>query len=60
MLSAGGCDWSWHDIGARVERAIMKTAEFFAERTATADIEASRRILRRRGGQKPEPDDVVE
>jgi hypothetical protein len=40
--------------------AAMKTAEFFAERAAGADIEAARRILRRRGGQPPEPNDVVE
>jgi hypothetical protein len=40
--------------------AAMKTAEFFAERAAGADIEAARRVLRRRGGQPPEPNDVVE
>lgn len=39
--------------------SAMKTAEFFTECKATADIEAARRILRRRGGQPPEPDDVV-
>jgi hypothetical protein len=39
--------------------SAMKTAEFFADRKAVADIEAARRILRRRGGQPPEPDDVV-
>jgi hypothetical protein len=40
--------------------SAMKTAEFFAERAAGADIEAARRVLRRRGGQPPEPNDVVE
>ncbi len=38
--------------------SAMKTAEFFAERKAVADIEAARQILQRRGGQPPEPDDV--
>ena len=33
----------------------MKTADFFAARAAEVDIEAARRILRRAGGQPPEP-----
>ena len=37
--------------------SAMKTAEFFAARSAEADIEAARRILRRAGGQPPAPDD---
>lgn len=37
--------------------AAMKTAEFFAARGGEADIEAARRILRRAGGQPPDPDD---
>ena len=37
--------------------AAMKTAEFFATRATEADIEAARRILRRAGGQPPEPED---
>lgn len=41
---------SAQDVSAR-------TAEFFAERGAEADIEAARRILRRSGGQPPEDDD---
>ena len=36
--------------------AAMKTAEFFAARGG-ADIDAARRILRRAGGQPPEPED---
>jgi hypothetical protein len=40
--------------------SAMKTAEFFADRQASADVAAARRILRRRGGQPPEPDDVVD
>ena len=37
--------------------SAMKTADFFAARSAEADIEASRRLLRRDGGEPPEPED---
>ena len=37
--------------------SAMKTAEFFTSRRANADIKAARRILRRKGGQPPEPKD---
>lgn len=37
--------------------SAMKTAEFFTDRASRADIEAARRLLRRAGGQLPEPDD---
>ena len=37
--------------------AAMKTAEFFTDRATRADIEAARRLLRRDGGQPPEPED---
>ena len=37
--------------------SAMKTADFFAARKAAADIEAARRLLRREGGQPPEPED---
>ncbi len=37
--------------------SAMKTADFFATRKADADIEAARRLLRREGGQPPEPED---
>lgn len=37
--------------------SAMRTAEFFAERGAQADIEAARRILRRQGGHEPEEED---
>ena len=37
--------------------AAMKTTDFFATRATEADIEAARRILRRTGGQPPEPED---
>ncbi len=37
--------------------SAMRTADFFAERAADADVEAARRILRRRGGQTPDSAD---
>ena len=37
--------------------SAMRTAEFFAARCAEADIEAARYIIRRAGGQPPEPND---
>ena len=40
--------------------STMRTADYFAERGAQADIEAARRILRRQGGQAPEPEDRLE
>lgn len=33
--------------------SAMRTADFFAEKGAEADIEAARRILRRKGGKEP-------
>ena len=40
--------------------AAMKTAEFFTARGSEADVEAARRLLRRDGGQPPEPDDALD
>ena len=37
--------------------SAMKTAEFFAERRANADLEVAVSILSRDGGQPPEPED---
>ena len=34
-----------------------RTADFFAEKGAEADVEAARRILRREGGKEPVPED---
>ncbi len=39
--------------------SAMKTAEFFAERAARADIERARRLLRRKGGRLPEYEDEL-
>ena len=40
--------------------SAMRTAEFFAGRAARANIESARRLLRRAGGQPPEPEDRLE
>ena len=40
--------------------SAMRTADFFAERGERADVETARRILRRQGGQAPEPEDRLE
>ena len=37
----------------------LKTAKFFASRTAEADIEAGLRLLKRSGGQAPRSDDML-
>jgi len=39
--------------------AAMGTAEFFAERRARADFKAFDRLMRRKGGEPPGPDDTV-
>jgi hypothetical protein len=39
--------------------AAMNTAEFFAERRARADFDAFDRIMRRKGGETPQPDDTI-
>jgi hypothetical protein len=37
--------------------SAMTTAEYFAERKARANLQAFDRIMRRRGGEPPRPDD---
>ncbi|MBA3446954.1 MAG: toxin-antitoxin system HicB family antitoxin [Pseudaminobacter sp.] len=39
--------------------SAMKTAEFFSERKNRADFDAFDRIMNRKGGQKPVPDDAL-
>lgn len=39
--------------------AAMDTATFFAERRARADFKAFDRLMRRRGGEPPGPDDTA-
>ena len=40
--------------------SAMRTAEFFAERSSQADIDAARHLLRRPGGQPPDPADRLD
>ena len=40
--------------------SVLNTAEFFAERKNEADIDEAFRLLRRNGGQPPEPHDRIE
>ena len=39
--------------------SAMKTADFFATRRDEADLESALRILRRTGGQPPDPHDAL-
>jgi len=39
--------------------AVMNSAVFFAERRNRADFKAFDRIMRRKGGEPPEPDDTI-
>ena len=40
--------------------SVLKTAEYFAERRSEANIDKALRLLRRNGGQPPEPHDRIE
>lgn len=39
--------------------SALKTADYIAARSATADIAAAKKILRREGGQPPSPEDTI-
>jgi len=39
--------------------SAMRTAEFFAERRARADFAAFDRLMRRKSGEPPGPDDTI-
>ena len=39
--------------------AALKTADYFAKRAARADFRAFDRLMRRRSGEAPQPDDEV-
>jgi hypothetical protein len=39
--------------------AAMNTATFFAERRERADMKAFDRLMRRKGGELPAPDDTI-
>jgi hypothetical protein len=47
-------------IAAAEKIAAMQTEEFFLERKTRADRKAFRRILNRKGGEPPRPDDTIE
>lgn len=40
--------------------SALRTAAFFSDRAARADVDAARRLLRRQGGQPPEPEDQLD
>ena len=39
--------------------AALKTAEYFAKRAARADFAAFDRLMKKRGGEAPRPDDKI-
>jgi hypothetical protein len=39
--------------------AVMNSATFFSERRNRADFKAFDRVMRRKGGEPPAPDDVI-
>ena len=39
--------------------AAMRTGEFFTERRARADFAAFERLMQRKGGEPPAPDDTI-
>jgi len=47
-------------IAAAEKIAAMETERFFAERSDRADRKAFRRILNRKGGEPPRPDDRID
>jgi uncharacterized protein (DUF1778 family) len=47
-------------IAAAEKIAAMETERFFAERRERADDEAFLRILNRKGGEPPRPEDKIE
>jgi uncharacterized protein (DUF1778 family) len=47
-------------IAAAEKISAMETENFFAERRARADREAFRRILNRKGGEPPRPEDTLD
>jgi hypothetical protein len=46
-------------IAAAEKIAAMETERFFEERKSRADRKAFRRILNRKGGEAPRPDDAI-
>ena len=46
-------------VAAAEKIAAMQTEEFFLERGKSADRKAFRRILNRKGGEPPAPEDTI-
>jgi hypothetical protein len=46
-------------IAAAEKIAAMESEQFFAERKDRADRKAFRRILNRKGGEPPRPEDII-
>ena len=46
-------------IVSAVELAVLKTADYFAGRATRADFAGFDRLMRRRGGEVPRPDDEL-
>ena len=46
-------------VAAAEKIAAMETERFFEERKTRADRKAFRRILNRKGGEAPRPDDAI-
>ena len=47
-------------IAAAEKIAAMETERFFEERSKRSDRKAFRRILNRKGGEPPRPDDTID
>ena len=47
-------------VAAAEKMAAMETERFFAERKGRVDRKAFRRILNRKGGEAPRPEDAIE
>jgi len=48
------------NVAVAEKLAVLRTAQFFRERTARADLAAFDRLLTRAGGEPPRPGDEVE
>ena len=47
-------------VAAAEKMAAMETERFFAERKGRTDRKAFRRILNRKGGEAPRPEDAID
>jgi len=47
-------------VAAAEKIAAMEAERFFAERKGRADRKAFRRILNRKGGEAPRPEDIID